>query len=291
MHYSIRDLTFIVLGIFIESIAVAFLVLPNNILTGGVSGVSVALQPVFHVDPVYMINGLIIGLYILGLIFLGKEFALKSLISTIISPCMITGLSFIVDLFPEGTFLMPDYLASIYAGVLMGIGLGFVFYANASTGGMDIPALIIHKYFKIPSGNAVMLIDGLTVMLGIVTYGLIPALTGIISVYICGKVINKTMMVRTTKAKNLLIISDKAEAIGEELLNKIDRGVTFLKGEGGYTKQEKKIILSIIDQKQYPMIEKKILEIDPYAFFIVYDINQVYGEGFTYKQIEREDIR
>lgn len=153
----LKDLIYILIGNLIVACGVSFFVLPNNILTGGVSGVAVALEPLIHIDPVWMINGLTIGLYLLGALLLGKTFALKSLVSAICYPVFITLTSYISSLLEPGTFIMEEYLAAIYSGLIMGVGVGLVFRVNASTGGMDIPALILHKYAKIPSGDAVMI--------------------------------------------------------------------------------------------------------------------------------------
>ena len=135
-----KDLIFVVLGNLIIACEVAFIVLPNHLLDGGIAGLSVALQPLVPIDPVWMINILTVGLFILGFIFLGKEFALKTVVSAIAYPVLVTLLSAVVEQFPADTFVMPDYLAAIYAGVLAGFGLGLAFRAGASTGGMDIPA-------------------------------------------------------------------------------------------------------------------------------------------------------
>ena len=149
----IHDLIMIILGNFVVACSVSFFILPNNILTGGVAGVAVALHPVLPIDTVLMIDGLTIGLFILGALLLGKQFAMKSVISTIVYPVFVTGLSQVATMFPKDTFVMPAYVATIYAGVLVGIGLGLVFRVNSSTGGMDILALVLHKYLKIPEGT------------------------------------------------------------------------------------------------------------------------------------------
>ena len=276
-----KQFCLIVAGNFLIAFAVTFFVLPNNILTGGVAGVSVALQPLIPIDPVWMVNILTIGLFIVGAIFLGKDLAIKTFMSAIISPIFITILSMLQGRLPESYFLMNDLLATIYTGVFLGLGLGIVFRANASTGGMDIPALMLTKYFHIKSGVSVMIVDGLTVALGVITYGLVPVLTGIISVIICGKTINYIVTATAEPALEVQIISDKKETIQEYILNTIDRGITVLEGYGAYTKIKKEILVCVITQKQFPMLETEIQNIDPKAFFIVKDVKQVSGEGFN----------
>ena len=260
----IHDLIMIILGNFVVACSVSFFILPNNILTGGVAGVAVALHPILPVDTVLMIDALTIGLFILGALLLGKQFAMKSVISTIVYPVFVTGLSKVATMFPKDTFVMPPYVATIYAGVIVGIGLGLVFRVNSSTGGMDILALILHKYFKIPEGTSVMIVDGLTVLLGVVTHGLTPALIGIMSVFVCGVAIDKTVMLGMQSA-------------------------TILDGSGGYTQAPKPVLMCVIKQKQYPLLESSVLKIDSKAFIIVNDVHQVHGAGFTSKHVVETD--
>lgn len=279
----IKDLIFVLIGNLIIACEVAFMVLPNDLLDGGIAGLSVALQPLIPIDPVWMINGLTIGLFFLGLIFLGKAFALKTVVSAIAYPVFVTILSSVAAQFPESTFVLPDYLAAIYAGVLAGFGLGLAFRANASTGGMDIPALILRKYARIPSGQAVMIIDVLTVSLGIFTYGLQKALVGIITAFIAGQVINKTVLLGSQSAKNVMIISSKWEEIQAYLMDTMSRGVTVLSGKGGYTSQERPVLMCVLSRKEYPVVEQEINRIDPAAFMVVSDVNEIHGSGFTFE--------
>lgn len=282
MFEKVKEISFILLGNLIVACGVSFFVLPNDILTGGVSGVAVALQPVFHIDPVLMINGLTVILYLIGALCLGKAFAIKSLLSAICYPIFITLTSYFVTCFPAETFLMPPYLASIYSGVLMGVGVGLVFRVNASTGGMDIPALILHKYLNISSGTSVMIIDTLTVLLGMFTYGLSPALIGVMSVFVSGQAIDKTVMLGSQSAKNVMIISEKYDEIRKYLLNQVERGVTVLSAKGGYTQKNRPVLMCVISTKQYPRFEREVSVIDPEAFIIVQNVYEVRGYGFTF---------
>ena len=285
----IHDVLMILLGNFIVACSVSFFILPNDILTGGVAGVSVALKPIIPINSVLMIDALTIGLFIIGAIFLGKRFAMKSVISTICYPIFVTGLTYFVAFFPKNTFVMPAYVATIYAGVITGIGLGLVFRVNASTGGMDIVALVLHKYIKIPEGSCVMIVDGLTVLLGVLTHGLTPALIGIMSVFVCGVAIDKTVMLGMQSAKNVMIISTEWKQIRRVLLETVARGVTILDGNGGYTQAPRPVLMCVIKQKQYPVLEANVLEIDPKAFIIVNDVHQVHGAGFTYKDVVEQN--
>ena len=263
----VKDILVVLLGNFMVAISVAFFVLPNNTLTGGVAGVAVALKPLLPFVPsVWLINILMIGLYVVGAIFLGKAFALKSLISTFSYSFFVSLLTYVTTLFPKDTFVMQPMLASIYCGLISGIGLGLCFRVSASTGGMDIPALLIHKYTHISSGNSVMIIDALTVLLGMSTYGVEPALIGVLSVFTSGFAID----------------------IKNHVLNNMERGVTILEGKGGYTNESKPVLMIVIPQKMYSNLEHEIMQLDPRAFIIVNSVHEVDGEGFTY---ELEDLK
>ena len=287
MINRVKEILIIFLGNLCVGAGVSLFVLPNNILTGGVAGVAVALEPIIPLDPVLVINVLTIGLYIVGAIVLGKEFAIKSFLSTIFYPMSVTGLAMIIQMLPQEIFIMPDWLAAIGSGVLIGLGLGLVFIVDASTGGLDIPALILSKYLKIKSGDAMAFVDGLVVLLGIFTYGFVPALIGIVSVFVMGQAINKTVLFNTQQAKNLLIISDQWQQIKTYLINTIDWGVTILEGQGGYTNEKRPVLMCVVSQKQLSKIESNIIHIDPCAFMVIHDVNQVQGEGFTFLNHER----
>ena len=175
-------------------------------------------------------------------------------------------------------------LGSIYAGVCTGVGIGLVYRVGASTGGMDIPPLVINKFTKIPLPVLVMCIDGMTVILGASTYGIEAAMIGLVSVFVCGQVINKVLTFGIQEAKNIMIISDKHEEMLQELYSNVNRGATILQAKGGYTREQKPVIMMVVAKKQLSALNKVILQVDPEAFVIMSDVNEVHGEGFTYKE-------
>lgn len=276
-----KSLGLLVLGNVCLAAAVGFLIVPNEILTGGVAGVSIALYPLFHIPVVSMINILTIFLYLVGCLFLGKEFAIRTLVSTIIYPVLISTFTWIAAHdFPEGYFIMEPWIASAYGGALAGAGLGIVFRTKASTGGMDIPALILAKYTPISESNAVLIVDSLTVCLGVYTYGLQAALIGLISVFISAWMIDRVIMFGSQSAQNVFIISKNFEAVQSFILKDISRGVTRLDGVGAYTDTPRPVLMCVISKRQYPPLEEGVLKIDPTAFIIVNPVHSVHGEGF-----------
>lgn len=281
----ISELVWILAGNIALAIGVAWFILPNDVLTGGLPGIAIALQKLIPLSPEIMINIGTVGLFLLGVLILGKKFAMKTILSTICYPLLLSLFSFIAtNCLAADTFIMDKYLATIYGGALMGIGIGCVFRTGASTGGMDIPPLVINKYTHIPLPTLVMIVDALTVMLGALTYGLQAALTGVLSVWVSSFMINKTMLIGGHDAKNVMIVSDKYKEIMDRIHETLERGTTIINAVGGYSQEQKPVLMVVIVNKQLPQLQKMVSHIDPEAFVIVMNANEVQGLGFTYEE-------
>ncbi|MDF9824563.1 uncharacterized membrane-anchored protein YitT (DUF2179 family) [Breznakia sp. PF5-3] len=279
----VKDLGIVVLGNIILAIGVAFFLVPNAILSGGVAGIAIAIEPIVHLHPNTMIYILTICLFIIGAIFLGKGFMIKTALSSVLYPTFVS----LFGEMAEKVYITDDpLLASIYGGIFIGFGLGLVFRTGASTGGMDIPPLIIHKYTHIPVHTLVLIVDGLTVLLGMAIHGIEPALIGIISVWVSSYMVNKAMMIGLREAQSIMIISEKYEEILDEISKNLDRGATLIDAKGVYTRQERPVIMVVIFRKQFPILNRIVQAIDPSAFVIVYDVNEVQGEGFTFDELD-----
>lgn len=279
------EYAWVIAGNLTLAIGVAWFILPNNVLTGGLAGIAIALEPIIHMEPELVINILTVVLFILGSLILGKKFAMKTIISTILYPLSLSLLTFISQRYiPQDTFQMDAYLATIYGGALMGIGIGCVFRTGASTGGMDIPPLIINKYTHVPLPTLVLIVDALTVLLGAAVYGLQAALTGILSVWVSSYMINRTMMLGGHDARNVMIVSNKYDEIMNQVHDLLERGTTILQAEGGFSKTNKPVLMVVISKKQMPKLQHMISHIDPEAFVIVMEAKEVQGLGFTYEE-------
>ena len=274
---KIVDFIFVLVGSFALAVASAYFIVPHDVLTGGVAGLSIIITKVTGISTELLINGLTISLFLIGWAFLGRDFAIKTVTSSIAYPIFNTLLS------QTNVYIDVDPLvASIYTGVLLGAGVGIVFRTGASTGGMDIPPLIIHKFTHIPLHTLVLLVDALSVGAGFIVFGIEKVLVGLISVYISAVVIDKTMLIGGQQSKAIYIISEHYEKIMEEIHNKLERGSTILTATGGYTKQERPVIYVVISQKQYPELNRLLAHLDPQAFVVVSDATEVHGLGFTY---------
>lgn len=276
---KVKNLLLLLLGNFILAVGTSFFILPNNILSGGVTAISIILDTLMGINRVFTIYALNIVLFVIGAIFLGKAFAAKALLSTILYPTFIAILSPFYD--PEFCTVNP-ILAAIFAGVIMGTGLGLVFRANGSSGGMDIPALIMHKYLHIPQGNCVFIIDVLTVSAGLMIFGLNALLTSILTIFTTSNVINTVLTFGGESAQNVMIISDKWETIRDYLLKEISRGVTILEGTGAYSNERRPVLMCVVNTREYARFQREIGSIDPSAFIIVNSVHEVRGMGFSY---------
>ena len=209
------------------------------------------------------------------MLVLGRKFALKTVGSSILYPIFLNILGSY-----EYSLGIDPILASLYGGLISGVGVGIVFRAGSSTGGMDIPPLILGKYTKIKTHSWMIILDGLTVILGITTFGISAALVGMISVWSMAKMVDSIQTFGGVSTKQVFIITDQIDAVLEMILISIDRGATLLNGEGGYTKKERKIIMTVLHTDQYARLEKEVKLIDPDAFLIVSDATEVHGHGF-----------
>ena len=281
----LQDTLWILAGNIALAMGVAWFILPNDVLTGGLAGVAIALEPLIHLNPELVINVLTVVLFLAGSVILGKKFAAKTILSTICYPLLLTLLSYLAkNVIAPDTFIMDKYLATIYGGALMGIGVGCVFRTGASTGGMDIPPLIINKYTHIPLPTLVLIVDALTVLLGAAVYGLQAALTGILSVWVSSYMINKTMMIGGHDARNVMIVSNKHKEIMDRIHEALERGTIILEATGGYSSEKRPVIMAVVAKKQLPELQHLVSHIDPEAFVIVMEANEVQGLGFTYEE-------
>ena len=285
MKDTIVNIILICLGNFILAVSVACFLVPNDILSGGVAGLAVALLPIIpELDTTLFITIATLLLFIIGTILLGRGFFIKTLISTITYPIFLN----ILTVFMEGKMFTDNIIvASIYTGLFMGLGVGIVFRTGSSTGGMDIPALLMEKYLHVPLHIAVLIIDAITVILGIATYSVNAALIGLISVYVSSVMIDYAVSFGGQKTKSVMIISNHYEEMMKRIDKELERGMTLLHGEGGYRREDIEVLLCVVDNKQYPKLNMIVKEIDPHAFLIVQDAHEIHGNGFTYyKELE-----
>lgn len=264
---------YVFVGAAIVAISFNVLLLPNEIASGGVSGISTILYGLFGWEPAYVQWALNIPLFLAGIIILGWEFGVKTLIGTIFLP-------FVVYLTKDwDPWTLNPLLAAIFGGMGVGLGVGIVFRGNASTGGTDLAAQILAKYTHLSLGMCVAIIDGLIVLTASLVFNIEKGLFALIGLYITSKTID-IVQIGWNRSKMVLIITKEEEKIRKTILEEIDRGLTKILSYGGFTKEKRPILMVVIDSTEFTTLKQAVSEIDPDAFVIVVDASEVLGKGF-----------
>ena len=266
-----------ILGSAMFAAGFALFLQPNNMNSGGISGLAMVVVELLDFGSVGTLSILInLPLFLLGGIKIGKRFFLGSLLGMVLSSVLID----MIAVFP-----MPQtdpLIGAIYGGVVCGLGLGIVFTAGTSTGGSDILVRLLKlKFRNVPIGQISMSFDAVVVVLtGLVFGDVRNALYTGITVYLCGKVIDGVVY-RFDYSDVALIISSEYEQIAKAIGERLDRGATFLHGEGSYSHKDTKVVLAAVKKQQMAELKELVMEIDPKAFLIVQEAHQVLGDGFS----------
>lgn len=279
----IKNLALVLIGTYIFSIAVNSIVIPNQLGEGGVTGITLLLFYVFDISPSlsnFIINAIIM---LIGWKFLEKETIFYTLVA-IVSMSLFLEFVFLPSFIPTNSLLGP--LAS---GFLIGLGIGIVILGHGTTAGVDIIALIINKYMGLQVSIALLILDVMIVIPLTVVIGLEKGLLTLISLYITSKILNFVMEGYNPK-KAIMVVSNKHDEIAEEIMKRVDRGITVLKGYGYYSKAEKDVLYVVINRIQLIKVQRIINDIDSNAFVTVTGIQQVLGEGFSFNLDQSHDI-
>lgn len=278
----IYQYSLITIGAFIYATAISLFLDPNKLAPGGVSGLAIIVNHYTSFSTGMMTLIINIPLMILGI----WKFGLKFFVSTIVATTL--GSIFIDLLAPIGAVADDRILCAVVGGALIGISLGFIFKAGATTGGTDIVARLLKlKFPHIETGSLFMAIDSVVVAASAIAFRDVEvALYAAICVFLTGKVFD-LVLYGTQEAKLLIIISDKEEEIAERLLNDIDTGMTYLHGVGGYSEKHKRVIMCAMKKQMLPKAEDMIKEIDLNAFIIVTSANEIVGQGYRSPLEER----
>lgn len=277
---------FIVLGCMISASSINAFFVPIKLLTGGVTGIAMIVH--FLWDLPIGIQTFIYNLPLLvaGYVLLGKQYFCDVIVGiTIFSLCL--------DLtqFLSGLQLVDDVmLSAIFGGVFCGIGYGIVFRNNGSTGGFDIVGAIVKKYYSFDMGAVIFAFNCMIMAGAAYLFGLTQAFFTLIGMYMSANITDK-VIAGINHRKAVLIVSDKAEAIADGIINEVGRGVTFLHGKGAYTRQERDVVFVVVKMTQVAKIKNVVDEADESAFMIIMAANEVMGKGFTLPGLEVEKIR
>ena len=264
-------------GNVLYALAVKLFLLPSGLVTGGTTGIALAVNHMtgFPVASFVLIFNVI--MLAVGYVALGKQFAVTTVASTFIYPLALG----IFDRLLGDLVLTQDILlCAVFSGLGIGISLGIVIRAGASTGGMDIPPLVLQRYFRIPVSVSMYVFDFTILLLQAVFSPAEKVLYGIILVMIYTVVLDKLMIMGTSKTE-IKVVSQRSDEIRNAILSQVDRGVTMLDGSGGYMHEKQQIILSVVSNREVPRVEKIIHRIDPESFMVVSRVSEVRGRGFS----------
>lgn len=275
-------------GCFIFALGNVLFAEPYGFAPGGTYGLSIVFHHLFGWRTEVSALCMDIPLLIIGFIFLGGKFGVKTVVCTFLIPIFMSlvhkfyGFSALLE--PEITemsALQEQLLSSLFGGIVYGIGLGMIFKSRATSGGSDIISMILHKYTHISLGTLVIIVDCTITLTTVIAFGdwRLPMYSWIL-IFIEGKVID-LVVEGANVHKTLMIISDETDKIKEFILNDINRGATIINAEGGYSGDQKKIIYTILSRREATILRYRIKEIDPHAFINIIDSKEIIGKGFN----------
>ncbi|MEG1495184.1 MAG: YitT family protein [Bacilli bacterium] len=272
--YRVRRYISLLFGLLIISIAFNLFLLPNKIVFGGLSGLSIIFKSVLGIEPSLII--MIGSVILLGVsfIFLGKEQTGASILGSLLFPIFVkltANIGYYIDI--DTTQVL---LSALFGGVIYGVGAGLIFKAGFTTGGTDIINQIMSKYFHISVGNSMLLCDGLIVLSSVVFFGFNQLMYAIIVLYIISILTDKVIL-GISDSKAFYIITSKDEEIKDYILTYLNHGVTVFDARGGFTKEKQKVLMCVIPTKEYFKLKEGIHQIDIDAFFVATDAYEVSG--------------
>ncbi|MGN0324408.1 MAG: YitT family protein [Oliverpabstia sp.] len=280
LSQTFLSLLFVIAGNFLYALVVKLFLLPSGLVTGGTTGIALTINYFFNIPITQFVFIFNVIMLVAGFLILGKQFAFTTLASTFLYP-------FALEIFDRvfGNFVITNdiLLCTLFSGLGIGIALGVVIRSGASTGGMDIPPLILQKTLRIPVSVSMYVFDVCILLAQALFRPIENILYGIVLVLVYTIVLDKMLLMGATRTE-IKIVSSKSDEIRNAILTQIDRGVTMLNSEGGYLHNKTQIVLSIISNRELPKVEKLIRAIDPESFMVISRVKAVSGRGFSMKK-------
>lgn len=290
MKSSLKKHVNTVFGVLVGNAILAFTVVafivPHGVIMGGATGIGLTIAHYVPVDLsiiIFIVNSI---LFVLGATVLGKKFAVATIASTFIYPTFLS----IVQKIPGIDGLTDNLmLATLYAGALLGVGIGLIVRVGSSTGGTDIVALVLNKWFHIPVAGLLYVIDFLVLGGQVFFSDTEQIMYGVLMLVLETAILNKVMLLGQSQIQ-LFIISEEYEHIREKMLKELDAGVTMVHVETGYGQENQKGVLCIIPNRKLYSVKELVQSIDPKAFITITQINEVRGRGFSTERVGYEEI-
>ncbi len=278
------SLGLVLAGNLIYALSVKLFIIPANLISCGTNGIAFVVDHLFDISiPLFI---LIFNLVMLGVgwLVLGKKFAMNTLLSSLLYPLLLE----VLDRTMGNVQITQQLLLNVlFGGMGLALGLGLVFRGGASTGGMDIPTLILKHRFHVPEAASLWIFDFFIMLAQLTYHPLEDMLYGILLLIAISVTLNKVMLLGTSRTE-VKIISERSDEIRAGILSQVDRGVTMLRGAGGYLRQDTEVVLSVVSNHELPKIERLARQIDPNCFMIVSRVTEVWGRGFSYGK--RSDV-
>ena len=271
------SLLLVILGNLFYTLSVKLFLLPANLISCGTTGLALVASHYLNIPMTGFILVFNMAMLAIGWMILGRKFAMTTILSSILYP---TILELLNRLLGDVVVTENILLNVLFAGMGLGISLGIVIRSGASTGGMDIPPLVLNKFFRIPVSASLWVFDFCIMLSQMAFHPVEDLLYGVLLLIVISVSLNKVMLLGTSKTE-VKIISEKSDEIRHAILSRVDRGVTILHGEGGFGRQDTEVILSVVSNRELPKIQHLARSIDPDCFMIISQVTEVWGRGFT----------
>lgn len=280
---KVLNIITILIGNAIYALGVVVFILPNDLITGGTTGLGIAFEHYFNIPISMFVFCFNAVMFVLGAVVLGKMFALTTLISSFFYPIILG----VFERIPQLANVTSDrMLATVCGGLMIGFAIGIVIRAGASTGGMDIPPLVLNKKFGFPVSGMLYLFDFTILILQMLFSDKEQIIYGILLVMIYTVVLDKVLLTGHVQTQ-VKIVSKKHKEINQMIVQKLDRGSTILYGETGYLHTDQPVIMTVISNRELTKLNQEVNKIDPEAFMIISRVNEVKGHGFSSSKIYR----
>lgn len=271
----------VVVGNILYALSVKVFLLPTGLITGGTTGLAMIVERLTGLPVSVFVLVFNVLMLLLGWWLLGRAFALTTVVSSLLYPAFLELLNLLL-----GDFVLTEELLlnTIFFGLGIGISLGMIIRAGASTGGLEIPMLVMQKYLRIPVSVSMYAMDFCILLLQLLFGASVDAvLYGIVLAIIYTVMLDKMLLLGASRTQ-VKIISSRARDISDAILSRVDRGVTLLHGEGGYTHNPAEIVMSVISSRELVKLQRLVQEIDPQCFMIVSKVTEVHGRGFSFSK-------
>ncbi|MBU3180239.1 YitT family protein [Clostridium psychrophilum] len=279
MKTIVKEYLLITVGIALVALGLYFFLIPNDLAVGGVSGLAIVINqylPGLTIGSLMFVLNII--LFVVGFMFIGSSFGVRTMYASF----GLSGMVWVLEkLCPMSGTITNDIFLELIFGILIGaVGMGMVFNENASTGGTDIIAKMLNKYFHLEIGKSLLIADFFVTILAGVAFGPKIGMYALLGVIINGFVVD-AVIAGMNIYKKVEVVSSKGEDIKRFIIEDLDRGATLYTAKGAYTNEDKEIITTVLGKKQFIKLKNYIKEIDKKAFIMTYNVHETLGEGFT----------